>query len=114
MLFKPVAITVGFGSLIGDCSNVVSCFNSILTLYPGTPISGALLTSNYTWWIPGLFSGVSRPSLLFSPESTSSPIKFITQQIASLAGAVMFIIMRYMFLRRQRVDALLLGNQAVS
>ncbi|KIK39965.1 hypothetical protein CY34DRAFT_56231, partial [Suillus luteus UH-Slu-Lm8-n1] len=59
--------------------NVVSCFNSILTLYPGTPISGALLTSNYTWWIPGLFSG-----------------------IASLAGAVMFIIMRYMFLRRQR------------
>lgn len=65
--------TLGFGSLIG------------------TPISGALLTSNYTWWIPGLFSG-----------------------IASLAGAVMFIIMRYMFLRRQRVDGLLLGNQAVS
>ncbi|KAG1888569.1 major facilitator superfamily domain-containing protein [Suillus subluteus] len=26
----------------------------------GTPISGALLTSSYTWWIPGLFSGNSR------------------------------------------------------
>ncbi|KAG1837692.1 major facilitator superfamily domain-containing protein [Suillus subalutaceus] len=25
----------------------------------GTPISGALLTSNYTWWIPAVFSGVS-------------------------------------------------------
>ncbi|KAG2118698.1 major facilitator superfamily domain-containing protein [Suillus discolor] len=44
----------------------------------GTPISGALLTSNYTWWIPGLFSG-----------------------IVSLAGAVTFIIMRHMFLRRR-------------
>ncbi|KAG2055966.1 MFS general substrate transporter [Suillus hirtellus] len=26
----------------------------------GTPISGALLTSNYIWWRPALFSGVSR------------------------------------------------------
>ncbi|KAG1888572.1 major facilitator superfamily domain-containing protein [Suillus subluteus] len=54
--------TLGFGSLIG------------------TPISGALLTSHYTWWIPGLFSG-----------------------IVSLTGTMIFIIMRYMFLRRQRI-----------
>ncbi|KAG1820098.1 major facilitator superfamily domain-containing protein [Suillus variegatus] len=46
----------------------------------GAPISGALLTSNYTWWIPGLFSGT-----------------------VSLAAVMMFIIMRYMFLKRQRV-----------
>ncbi|KAG2152574.1 major facilitator superfamily domain-containing protein [Suillus bovinus] len=44
----------------------------------GTPICGALLTSNYTWWIPGLFSG-----------------------IVSLAGSIMFLIMRYLFLRRR-------------
>ncbi|KAG2118699.1 major facilitator superfamily domain-containing protein [Suillus discolor] len=50
----------------------------------GAPISGALLTSNYTWWIPGLFSGT-----------------------VSLAAAMMFIIMRYMFLKRQRVPGTL-------
>ncbi|KAG2359030.1 major facilitator superfamily domain-containing protein [Suillus spraguei] len=57
----------------------------------GTPISGALLTSRYTWWIPALFSG-----------------------IASLAGAMMFIITRYMFLRGQRVDVLPSDSRAVS
>ncbi|KAG1888573.1 major facilitator superfamily domain-containing protein [Suillus subluteus] len=66
--------TLGFGNLIG------------------TPISGALLTSHYTWWIPGLFSG-----------------------IVTLAGAMTFIIMRYMFLRRQRIlgliPLLVLGNR---
>ncbi|KAG1768546.1 major facilitator superfamily domain-containing protein [Suillus occidentalis] len=36
----------------------------------GTPIAGALLTSNYTWWKPALFAGVT-----------------------SLAGAVMYIFM---------------------
>ncbi|KAG1840777.1 MFS general substrate transporter [Suillus tomentosus] len=46
----------------------------------GAPISGALLTSNYTWWIPGLFSGT-----------------------VSLAAAIMFIVMRHVFLKRQRV-----------
>ncbi|KAG2039286.1 hypothetical protein BDR03DRAFT_860477, partial [Suillus americanus] len=35
------------------------CF-FILGGYYSTPISGALLTSSYTWWIPALFSGVSR------------------------------------------------------
>ncbi|KAG1724549.1 major facilitator superfamily domain-containing protein [Suillus lakei] len=50
----------GFGSLIG------------------TPISGALLTSNYIWWKPALFSG-----------------------IVSLAGAVMYIFMHIFFIRRQ-------------
>ncbi|KAG2039282.1 MFS general substrate transporter [Suillus americanus] len=57
--------TLGFGSLIG------------------TPISGALLTSHYTWWIPALFSG-----------------------IVTLVGAMTFIIMRYTFLRRKRILAL--------
>ncbi|KAG2058342.1 hypothetical protein BDR06DRAFT_968799 [Suillus hirtellus] len=61
-----VAITIGFGGLIGEAK--------------GAPISGALLTSNYTWWIPGLFSGT-----------------------VSLAAAIMFIVMRYMFLKRQRI-----------
>jgi hypothetical protein len=39
----------------------------------GTPISGALLTSNYIWWIPALFSG-----------------------IIALTGSMMYIIMRLM------------------
>lgn len=43
----------------------------------GTPISGALLTSNYTWWIPSLFSGV-----------------------IALAGSMMYIIMRLMLSKR--------------
>ncbi|KAG2118702.1 major facilitator superfamily domain-containing protein [Suillus discolor] len=47
----------------------------------GTPICGALLTSSYTWWVPALFSG-----------------------IVSLAGSMMFIFMRYTFLRKQRVQ----------
>ncbi|KAG2039748.1 major facilitator superfamily domain-containing protein [Suillus americanus] len=36
-----ICFFVGFGSLLG------------------TPVSGALLASNYTWWKPALFSGVS-------------------------------------------------------
>ncbi|KAG1887485.1 major facilitator superfamily domain-containing protein [Suillus fuscotomentosus] len=70
---KLVAITIGFGGLIG------------------APISGALLTSNYTWWIPGLFSGT-----------------------VSLAAAIMFIVMRYVFLKRQRVLVCILQIYSVS
>ncbi|KAG1731655.1 MFS general substrate transporter [Suillus paluster] len=55
--------SVGFGSLIG------------------TPLSGALLTSNYTWWKSSLFSG-----------------------IVSLAGGMMYVIMRFTFVRRQIED----------
>ncbi|KAG2055978.1 MFS general substrate transporter [Suillus hirtellus] len=51
----------GFGSLIG------------------TPISGALLTSDYIWWRPALFSG-----------------------IAALAGAAMYIFMRFVHMRVQK------------
>ncbi|KAG2158050.1 major facilitator superfamily domain-containing protein [Suillus bovinus] len=47
----------------------------------GTPISGALLTSNYTWWIPAVFSGV-----------------------ASVIGGIMYTIMRFIFVRRQMND----------
>ncbi|KAG1887487.1 major facilitator superfamily domain-containing protein [Suillus fuscotomentosus] len=50
----------------------------MIILCPGTPISGALPTSNYTWWIPGLFSGVSRPLLSFYPEFALSAIKSTT------------------------------------
>ncbi|KAG1837286.1 MFS general substrate transporter, partial [Suillus subalutaceus] len=63
------------GARMGICLFILG-FGSLI----GTPISGALLTSHYTWWIPGLFSG-----------------------IVSLTGTMVFIIMRYMFLRRQRV-----------
>ncbi|KAG2074479.1 MFS general substrate transporter [Suillus decipiens] len=58
--------SLGFGNLIG------------------TPISGALLTSSYIWWIPSLFSG-----------------------IVSLSGAMIFIVMQHVFLRRQRVDVII-------
>ncbi|KAG2149283.1 major facilitator superfamily domain-containing protein [Suillus clintonianus] len=42
------------GARMGICF-FISGFGSLI----GTPISGALLTSNYIWWIPALFSGVS-------------------------------------------------------
>ncbi|KAG1788771.1 major facilitator superfamily domain-containing protein [Suillus plorans] len=45
----------------------------------GTPISGALLTSHYIWWRPALFSG-----------------------IAALAGAAMYIFMRFVHVRLQK------------
>ncbi|KAG1731642.1 major facilitator superfamily domain-containing protein [Suillus paluster] len=45
----------------------------------GPPISGALLTSNYTWWIPALFSG-----------------------IISLAGGVLYIVTHLLSKRRLR------------
>lgn len=45
----------------------------------GNPISGALLTSNYIWWKPALFSG-----------------------IISLAGTAMYFIMRLIYLQRQK------------
>ncbi|KAG1748489.1 MFS general substrate transporter [Suillus paluster] len=53
----------GFGSLIGP------------------PISGALLTSNYIWWIPALFSGM-----------------------VSLTGSIVFFIMRDAFVKEQIED----------
>ncbi|KAG1804260.1 MFS general substrate transporter [Suillus subaureus] len=46
------------GARMGICAFVpflASDSNSLT----GTPISGALLTSNYIWWIPAVFSGVS-------------------------------------------------------
>ncbi|KAG1754141.1 major facilitator superfamily domain-containing protein [Suillus lakei] len=61
------------GARMGICF-FISGFGSLI----GTPISGALLTSNYTWWIPALFSG-----------------------IISVTGGMMYIIMRFMFVRRQ-------------
>ncbi|KAG1767654.1 major facilitator superfamily domain-containing protein [Suillus occidentalis] len=56
------------GARMGICF-CLSGFGSLI----GTPISGALLTSNYIWWIPALFSGV-----------------------IALAGSMMYTIMRLM------------------
>lgn len=56
------------GARMGICF-CMSGFGSLI----GTPISGALLTSNYIWWIPALFSGV-----------------------VALAGSMMYTIMRLM------------------
>ncbi|OAX33541.1 MFS general substrate transporter [Rhizopogon vinicolor AM-OR11-026] len=61
-----VAFISGFGSLIG------------------TPIAGALLTSNYIWWMPTLFAGV-----------------------IALVGSMTYGIMRFMFIRSQ------MGKQAL-
>ncbi|KAG2742012.1 MFS general substrate transporter [Suillus brevipes Sb2] len=62
------------GARMGICF-CMSGFGSLI----GTPISGALLTSNYIWWIPALFSGV-----------------------IALAGSMMYTIMRLM-LSKSRV-----------
>lgn len=59
------------GARMGICF-CMSGFGSLI----GTPISGALLTSNYIWWIPALFSGV-----------------------IALAGSMMYTIMRLMLLK---------------
>ncbi|KAG0693803.1 major facilitator superfamily domain-containing protein [Suillus ampliporus] len=56
------------GARMGICF-LMSGFGTLI----GTPISGALLTSNYTWWIPALFSGIT-----------------------ALAGSMVYIIMRLM------------------
>ncbi|OAX32635.1 MFS general substrate transporter [Rhizopogon vinicolor AM-OR11-026] len=61
------------GARMGICS-FISGFGSLI----GTPIAGALLTSHYIWWRSALFSG-----------------------IIALVGAMMFTIMRLMFVRRQ-------------
>ncbi|KAG1814778.1 uncharacterized protein BJ212DRAFT_1481958 [Suillus subaureus] len=66
--------TSELGGRMGICF-FVGGFGSLI----GTPISGALLTSNYTWWKPALFSG-----------------------IASLAGAVMYSSMRLIYTRRNQ------------
>ncbi|KAG2120295.1 major facilitator superfamily domain-containing protein [Suillus cothurnatus] len=61
------------GARMGICF-FISGFGSLI----GTPISGALLTSNYTWWIPAVFSGV-----------------------VSVIGGMMYMIMRFIFVRKQ-------------
>jgi MFS family permease len=62
------------GGWMGICF-FVGGFGSLI----GTPISGALLTSNYTWWKSALFSGV-----------------------ASLAGAVMYNLMGFIYTKRNK------------
>ncbi|KAG1796829.1 major facilitator superfamily domain-containing protein [Suillus plorans] len=61
------------GARMGICF-FISGFGGLI----GTPISGALLTSNYTWWIPAVFSGV-----------------------VSVTGGMMYAVMRFIFVRRQ-------------
>lgn len=61
------------GARMGICF-FISGFGGLI----GTPISGALLTSNYTWWIPAVFSGV-----------------------VSVTGGIMYTVMRFIFIRRQ-------------
>ncbi|OJA21397.1 hypothetical protein AZE42_01919 [Rhizopogon vesiculosus] len=61
------------GGRMGICS-FMSGFGSLI----GTPIAGALLTSNYIWWMPDLFAG-----------------------IIALVGAMMYGIMRFLYVRRQ-------------
>jgi MFS family permease len=61
------------GARMGICF-FISGFGSLI----GTPISGALLTSNYTWWIPAVFSGV-----------------------VSVIGGMMYMIMQFIFVRKE-------------
>ena len=50
-------VFLGIGNLLGSSSRIAARHRS--TLWPiGGPISGALLTSQYKWWQPCLFSGV--------------------------------------------------------
>ncbi|KAG2140762.1 major facilitator superfamily domain-containing protein [Suillus cothurnatus] len=60
-------------SELGARMGICFCMSGDLSFILGTPISGALLTSNYIWWIPALFSG-----------------------IIALTGSMMYIIMRLM------------------
>jgi len=61
------------GARMGVCF-FISGFGALI----GTPIAGALLTSNYIWWMPGLFAGM-----------------------VALAGGLMYGIMRFLYVRRQ-------------
>ncbi|KAG1840778.1 major facilitator superfamily domain-containing protein [Suillus tomentosus] len=75
------------GARMGICLFALGGYHNY---FDRTPICGALLTTSYIWWIPAVFSG-----------------------IVSLAGSMVFTIMRYKFLRKQRVDVLPLDTQAV-
>lgn len=70
MLFFHLCVSVSSVSeLLTDCEfqhlvhcSVSSFFRSLFTVEPtlsGGPISGALLSSQYRWLMPSLFSGVS-------------------------------------------------------
>ncbi|OJA16902.1 hypothetical protein AZE42_13839 [Rhizopogon vesiculosus] len=54
----------------------ISFFANGVGILIGPPISGALLTANYNWWVPGVFSG-----------------------IAALAGGMVYIIIRMMIFK---------------
>jgi len=68
---------------------------SVLKLYLGAPISGALLSSNYTWWKPALFSGVSWLRLPYWNQL------LIGLQILSLCGSMMYFALRVLVSRRK-------------
>ncbi|OJA11089.1 hypothetical protein AZE42_08768 [Rhizopogon vesiculosus] len=65
-------------SELGARMGITAFFVGGIGVLIGAPISGALLTSKYIWWIPAVFSGT-----------------------ISLTGGMVYIIMRSMFIRHQ-------------
>ena len=65
----------------------------------GPPIHGALLTGDFIWWRPAVFSGVRRT--VSSDLGSISGDHGILRQIFSLAGALGFATLPILIRRRK-------------
>ncbi|KAH7889302.1 major facilitator superfamily domain-containing protein [Phlebopus sp. FC_14] len=63
----------------------------------GSPVAGALLTSQYRWWIPALFCGVSLRSRITCLLCTDRRL-----QLAALCGCSLMVVMQVFIVRRGR------------
>lgn len=62
--------------------------------FVGPPICGALLTSRYLWWAPAFFCGVR-----LSRIGCISGLAYILVQAIALAGTILFVGVRFSFVR---------------
>ena len=62
--------------------------------FVGPPICGALLTGRYLWWAPALFCGVR-----LSRMDCISGLAYILVQAIALGGAILFVGVRFSFVR---------------
>lgn len=82
---------------------------AIELIFSGGPISGALLSSQYRWWIASLFSGVSSFALLLHHAEN-----FIYRyKLIGFVGSSMFVVMRLMIYRRRKTEETLATHNAL-
>ncbi|KAG1789941.1 major facilitator superfamily domain-containing protein [Suillus plorans] len=92
------------GARFGICF-AFTAFGGLL----GGPISGALLSSQYRWWIASLFSGVS--SFALFPHHAEMFI--YRDKLICFVGSSMFVVMRLMIYRRRKTEETLATHNAL-